>query len=178
MKKQAILEDGAKKNAATATLCDHYVRLLSDPRYPTSPQLQGDAAKLRRRLIRSSQRLQNQLERAGVEKPGDLNAEVNSAIADALADTQSFRQSLTRKSDGAAANRTGDANRQAGAAGGAALGEAWELVELIQRIIAPDFWDSQGGPGVIRYFAMRRVLVVLATDEVHDDLKDLLIALR
>ena len=54
----------------------------------------------------------------------------------------------------------------------------WELVELIQRVVAPDFWDSRGGPGTIRYFAMRRVLVVRATSDVHEQIRDLLMALR
>ena len=54
----------------------------------------------------------------------------------------------------------------------------WQLVELLQRVVAPDFWERQGGPGTIRYLAMRRVLVVRATSDVHEQIKDMLMALR
>ena len=64
-------------------------------------------------------------------------------------------------------NRSG--SKPPGAAAGGALPDTgWQLVELIQRVVAPDFWEPQGGPGVIRYFAMRRVLVVRATTDVHE----------
>lgn len=62
-------------------------------------------------------------------------------------------------------------NRQAGAA---IAGEAWALVELIQRTVHPDFWETTGGPGSIRYFAIKRVLVIRATTQVHEDLVALL----
>ena len=71
-----------------------------------------------------------------------------------------------------------NANAGGAGAGGAIADSGWELVELIQRVVAPDFWDAQGGPGAIRYFAMRRVLVVRATTDVHEQIKDLLMALR
>ncbi len=56
--------------------------------------------------------------------------------------------------------------------------DPWQLVELIQRVVAPDLWDVQGGSGTIQYFAMRRVLVVRATTDVHEQIRDLLMALR
>jgi len=41
----------------------------------------------------------------------------------------------------------------AGAQGGGALADQHEaLIELIQNTIAPDTWDVNGGPGVIRYW--------------------------
>ena len=59
--------------------------------------------------------------------------------------------------------------------GGAPIAdEAWALVELIQRTVHPDFWELTGGPGSIRYFAIKRVLVVRATTQVHEDLVALL----
>jgi hypothetical protein len=41
------------------------------------------------------------------------------------------------------------------------------LVALIERTIAPEFWDVNGGPGTIVYYRPLRVLVVHATIDVH-----------
>ena len=65
-----------------------------------------------------------------------------------------------------------------GFGGGVGGDEAGRLLELIRRVVRPDFWQSTGGPGVVVYDAARRVLVVRATSDVHEDLKDLLRALR
>ncbi len=72
---------------------------------------------------------------------------------------------------------SGQNARGAQAAGGIP-DTGWQLVELIQRVIAPDFWESRGGPGSIRYFAMRKVLVIRATTDIHEQVRDLLSALR
>jgi hypothetical protein len=53
-----------------------------------------------------------------------------------------------------------------------------ELVELIEATISPGSWDTQGGPGTIRYFSPLRVIVVRQTSEVHEQLGDLLPRLR
>lgn len=45
-----------------------------------------------------------------------------------------------------------------------------DLVELIQKVIAPDFWDVAGGPGTIVYYKSLRVLVISATGEVHEQI--------
>jgi hypothetical protein len=67
-----------------------------------------------------------------------------------------------------------------GAAGGAAqpgdLG--LELVELIQRTVAPPTWDVNGGQGTIRYWAPLRVLVVRQTGEVHGQIGGVVRGLR
>jgi hypothetical protein len=55
-------------------------------------------------------------------------------------------------------------------------GEA--LVELIERTIAPEFWDVHGGPGTIIYYRPLHVLVVRATSEVHGHVGGLLGAAR
>jgi hypothetical protein len=53
-----------------------------------------------------------------------------------------------------------------------------DLVELIEATIAPSSWDTNGGPGTIRYFGPLRVIVVRQTSEVHEQLGDLLPQLR
>lgn len=65
-----------------------------------------------------------------------------------------------------------------GFAGAALGGGPWQLVELIQRVIDPDLWDVHGGSGTIAYFAMRRVLVIRATTDTHEKIRELLAALR
>lgn len=161
LRHEATLDAGKAKDHAVTALCDLYVVLRSDQRYPNSEMLQGDAAKIRRRLIAISRKRTNELKRNRVPRPSGLASQVDQAIAAAL-------------------QRAGGANDppSPGAAGGGALDNAWQLVELIQRIVEPDFWDRQGGPGSIKYFAMRRVLVVRATTDVHEQIKDLLTALR
>lgn len=124
--------------------------------------LQGDAAKLRRRLLSVARRREAQLKRKGIPRPESLSTEVDSAM-DSASD---------EKKEG-----VGSLAKPAGR-GGAALDEGWRLVELIERVISPDFWESRGGPGAVRYFAIRRVLVVRATTDVHEQIKDLLMALR
>jgi hypothetical protein len=162
LRQEATQEDGAARDASIAALCDLYVVLRQDERYPGSEMLQGDAAKVRRRLLSIARDRQGRLERQGIEKPAQLSAAVDSALQSALS------------SEGASAGQT---LRGAAAVGGLP-DSGWELIELIQRVVAPEFWEEQGGPGTIRYFAMRRVLVVRATTEVHESIRELLMALR
>ncbi|MEM1070261.1 MAG: hypothetical protein AAGI63_15260 [Planctomycetota bacterium] len=163
LRQHATLPDGEKKNEATVALCDLYVVLRHDPRYSGSEMLKGDAVKIRRRLLSVARDLERDLRRSGTERSSQLSAEVDSAIESALAGDDTGQQSL---------------GEQNAAAAGGLFDNGWQLVELIQRIAAPDFWEPQGGPGSIRYFAMRRVLVVRATSDVHEQVKDLLTALR
>ena len=165
LREQATVAKGASHDAAIEALCDMYVVLRHDSRYPTSEMLQADATKIRRRLISVSRSRQGELKRARVPRPSELSGQVDSAITEALQATQSGQPI-----NGERPVRNG---------GGAPFAdEGWRLVELIERIIAPDFWERQGGPGAIRYFAMRRVLVVRATTDVHEQVKELLMALR
>jgi hypothetical protein len=163
LKQEAVLDAGPAKDAAIAALCDLYVVLRSDDRYATSEMLRGDATKVRRRLLSTAHHREAQLKRDGIDRPANLSSEVDAAVSYALANKQTFLRDLIEPS---------------GQGGGALPDTGWQLVELLQRIVAPDFWDRQGGPGTIRYFAMRRVLVVRATTDVHEQIKDLLMALR
>jgi hypothetical protein len=53
-----------------------------------------------------------------------------------------------------------------------------ELVDLVQAVITPDFWDTNGGPGSIVYFRGLRVMVVRGTTQSHEEVAALLSALR
>ncbi len=214
LRQEAVLKSDPEKNAAATALCDLYVILRLDARYGGSKMLQGDATRIRRRLISIAKKKENELKREGISRPSDLSSAVSSSIAAAIsqyqnnADGQNAGGGNTAGNNTAGNNTAGDSQlasgndhrkddrsssgkgqtqgpgsisgqpqRGAQAAGGIP-DTGWELVELIQRIIAPDFWDSRGGPGSIRYFAMRKVLVIRATTDVHEQVRDLLTALR
>lgn len=70
-----------------------------------------------------------------------------------------------------------DRQGDAGMFGGGAMqvpdhGEV--LVDLIQRTIAPNTWDINGGPGSIYYWYPGRAIVVRQMGEVHGQITDLL----
>ena len=52
------------------------------------------------------------------------------------------------------------------------------LIDLIQSTVAADTWDNVGGRGAIRPFDTNLSLVISATQEVHDEIADLLAQLR
>jgi general secretion pathway protein D len=52
------------------------------------------------------------------------------------------------------------------------------LIDLIQSTVAADSWDTVGGPGAIRPFETNLSLVISQTQEVHDEIADLLEQLR
>jgi general secretion pathway protein D len=53
-----------------------------------------------------------------------------------------------------------------------------ELVKLIQNTVAPKTWASMGGQGTIDYFPMTMTLVINQTPDVHEQIADMLTALR
>ena len=132
--------------------------------------LQQDAAKIRRRLISSAKQKTAKLKRNDVPRPQGLSGKVDAAIKKAIDESDADPKS--ESSTSLVSQKTKPIRNGQAGAGGADGG--WELVELMQRVVAPDFWDVNGGPGVIRYFAMRRVLVVRATTDVHEQVRDLL----
>lgn len=52
------------------------------------------------------------------------------------------------------------------------------LINLIQNTVAPDSWSNVGGPGSIQYFPLGMALVVNQTQDVQEQVQDLLAALR
>jgi hypothetical protein len=49
-----------------------------------------------------------------------------------------------------------------------------DLVSLIQTTISPKSWEANGGPGTIYYWRGQHALIVRNTDEVHQDLANVL----
>lgn len=53
-----------------------------------------------------------------------------------------------------------------------------DLAKLIEDVIAPDSWESRGGPGVIRYWGPGKSLVVRQTQDAHEGVVNLIEQLR
>jgi general secretion pathway protein D len=65
-----------------------------------------------------------------------------------------------------------------GGLGGGVIADFDSLIELITTTISPDSWDEVGGPGSISGFDTNLSLVVSQTQEVHEQIADLLEQLR
>jgi general secretion pathway protein D len=61
---------------------------------------------------------------------------------------------------------------------GGAQADFQSLIDLIQNTIAPDTWQDTGGNGAIRPFPTNLSLVISQTQEVHEEIADLLDQLR
>ena len=61
---------------------------------------------------------------------------------------------------------------------GGAQADFMSLIELIQQTVQPQTWDAQGGPGAIKQFETNLSLVISQTQEVHEEIADLLEQLR
>ncbi|MFM7248797.1 MAG: hypothetical protein ACKO5R_02765 [Planctomycetaceae bacterium] len=62
--------------------------------------------------------------------------------------------------------------------GGGSQADFSSLIQLIQETIAPETWAAQGGTGAIQSFATNLSLVITQTQEVHEQIADLLQQLR
>jgi general secretion pathway protein D len=62
--------------------------------------------------------------------------------------------------------------------GGATAADFDTLIELITSTIAPTTWDTVGGPGSIEGFPTNLSLVISQTQDVHEEIADLLDQLR
>jgi hypothetical protein len=157
LRNESLAPTKATKHDSLVQLCDMYVAIRLHPLYANSEMLQGEAVRIRRRLISEADRLSDRLKRENIARPASLSDRVDQAVKDAYSDVEP------------------ESPIKVAGEGGAAIGdEGWALVELIQRTVHPDFWEVTGGPGSIRYFAIKRVLVVRATTQVHEDLVALL----
>jgi len=62
--------------------------------------------------------------------------------------------------------------------GGGNQADFQSLIELIQNTVAPTTWNTVGGTGAIQQFATNLSIVVSQTQEVHEEIADLLEQLR
>ena len=166
LKQQATAKSTEQQARAIRQLVALYGEICQHPKLAASDTLKSYRIKLRSRLLRIQQELQRDIARAekgGAPAGGSLADAATRAVADQLA--------LVGYSLGG----PGKVFAQGGA-GVPDYGPA--LVELIQRSIAPGFWDVNGGPGTIVYYAPLRALVVRATGEIQGNVGGALNGLR
>lgn len=174
LRREATAESPDERAAAVQEMCILFSRLVTDPRYASSPTLQGYKSQLGARLRRVKADLERQMsrqrrederrsKRAGVTSSDERSSGADFGLANAM--------ELATQTVGGPCLFFGvtlSGWHVPGAAGGAAV---WDygpaLVELIQRTITPSFWDVNGGPGTIVYYRPLRVLVVRATPGMH-----------
>ncbi len=65
-----------------------------------------------------------------------------------------------------------------GGLGGGVAADYDSLIELVTATIAPESWDEVGGPGAVQPFAGNLSLVISQTQEIHEQIADLLEQLR
>jgi hypothetical protein len=182
LKREAQLKDKtAKDKLARAQIVERMCRLhgeiLADARYETSDTLKEYRGRLWSRLRRVQSDLKKQLARVpakGAEEAAADDALLANADPAALAAADSLSASLALLD--ASQGGPGSLLAFGGRAGPADYGP--DLVDLIERTINPAFWDTNGGPGSIVYYAPLKCLVVRATGEVHGKIGGVLGGLR
>ena len=158
-KQEATAASQAEQAEAIIALCAMYHELRTDPRYPTSDALEQMKTKIWSRLTKVKRELE-------IEQQRQARSE-SSAGDSAAAGTAEQLAALSEASS-------------AGAFGGQARQGDFgpDLVELIERTIAPTKWDVNGGPFTIVYYAPLHALVVRASSDVHGRVGGLLNGLR
>lgn len=187
----------ADRTRAVYELIDLHRAIVADERFRTSDTMKGFRQQVASRLLAVQSEIQRKLHREQAEKPaksapgGRANVRASqpgrggsndnnsfAALADQpvpptaeVTDSWSDLLALTGASQGGPLWLILEGSASGGRPGGPAVPGDWGpvLVDLIQRTIHPDFWDVQGGPGTIVYYAPLHCLVVRATAEVHGD---------
>ncbi len=187
-------EDPAERNGAVVDLCLLHNQLVNDSRFQINRQLQGVRAIAADRLKKCRRQIELEMlreKRAAGKTNGAGEPEFNLASVD---NAQYPSRSRSSEIDFATCERwliedmqtitsvSGGPiriwNHIGGNYGGPACDYGPDLVRLIETTINPDFWQTNGGNGVIYYYQPLRILVVAASSGVQDDLTDLLRTLR
>jgi general secretion pathway protein D len=106
------------------------------------------------------------------------------ASKDGKRSSGSIDPSVLAQLSGAAATSEGAAGHSQpvgygpGGLGGGSMADFDSLIELITSTVSPDSWDDVGGPGSIAPFETNLSLVIRQTEEVHEEIVDLLEQLR
>jgi hypothetical protein len=179
LRREATAESPGRRAAAIHDLAALYEEVASDQRLETSDTLSQLRIKLWSRLTAIKRDLERQIARdAKVANKPNRSAEFTSpGEEDDAAEALAARLARMGYSFGGPG---GLAAGNEAAFGGGAIGGDWgpALVNLIERTIAPEKWDTAGGPFSIVYYAPLRVLVVRATGEVHGNVRGALGGLR
>ncbi len=173
LREQASAKTPSQQTIVIRKLVALYGEISQHPGLATSDTLKSYRIKLRGRLLRIQHELERDIARQEKQASQTAAGGISSArLADAATKALADQLSLIGYSLGG----PGKVFSQGGAMGPPDYGPA--LVELIQRTIAPGFWDVNGGPGTIVYYAPLRALVVRATGEIHGNVRGALGGLR
>jgi len=171
IRREATAKNDSARIAAIEEMSVLYRELKRDPRLAEAPTIQRYKIKLWSRLSKIKNDLKREIARdqkrsalrrdePTVDPQQDAYEEAGQSLA-----TQMALASYSLGGPAQILARTGG-----GFGGGAVRDYGERLVELIERTIAPELWDTNGGPGAIFYYEPLRVLVVRATTEVHHKL--------
>jgi hypothetical protein len=185
---EAQCRDPRRRAELITALCRLHEQIVADPRYATSPTLQESRAQLWGRLRRIKSELVQAISKA--DRPPRRGASSGRAAASSAGTMLAILEGADPAAVVAAEMSACAMTLAAQAAGGpasAVLGYGGmavppdygpALVALIERTINPAFWDVQGGPGSIVYYAPLHCLVVRATAEIHAEVGGLVGELR
>jgi hypothetical protein len=166
MRREATAIGGAHE-AAVLDLVDLYIE-LRDATTLAESEYKRLGKTVKARLARVAEKMQRQIDRAKKEAKGKpVKIHEFAVLGQVLAQQQAF-----------GAPNFGNLGGLGGIPGATNGDHGQELVDLIQKVIAPDTWDIAGGPGSIMYYSPQRVIVVRQTGEVHRQFKGVLNQLR
>ena len=171
-KRESLTKDPAERAELTRRMCVLHGEILHDPRHEYAEAMKGYRAQVWARLKRIKADLKNKIAREKKVKTPEVGTD-----PEILAASESLSASLSLLNSSLnSPSALLTQGSQGGRAGPADYGP--ELVDLIERTINPDFWDTNGGPGTIVYFAPLRCLVITATGEMHQNVGGLVGGLR
>lgn len=173
---------------ATTDLTALYLRIVADPRFSRSKVLQANRGRIAAKLQQAVKRIKRSGAETDQVDPYDLAAEpvMQTSRDQWVARVVDQQLCLSAHAVGATGpamyfasgmhGTSGYFNQHRRAGNPGDLGPA--LLQLIQSVIHPDFWNVNGGSGRAHYYRAQRVLVVTATMRVHEDMTSLLSRLR
>ncbi len=183
---------GSDRAAAVKQLIDVY-RQIGENQHLKPYERNRLGSQVRTRLERVANQLRFETKRAAAHSAPAANTVAKVEPAADAPDTVAgwINDVVGGPGDWILAQRVaGPAGGQAGAAGGAGgngNGSDFDqmvntngaaLVNLIQKTVAPNSWDVNGGAGSVTFYNNLRALVVRQTEETHSDLDAVLNGLR
>ncbi len=183
---EARAESKSEKAAAIHAMSKLYLEIKRDPRLGVSDSLKSYKAKLWSRMTSIKKKLVREFDlpsrpaprRAQAPRPkssvDDLANEISGSLADQLSVVGGSMGGPAQVYTSGAGDSAGSSPR----GGAAKFDYGPSLVDLIERTIQPEFWDTNGGPGSIFYYKPLHALVVSATSEIHHALGGTLGGLR
>lgn len=162
--------DDAARYRHVRRMSQIYLEIVGDERFVTNPVLQQQKSKLHTRLLKIRDELKRQRsidKRTGENRSNNDDQQQREVAASLAAHLQLASQTLG-----------GPAAVFEGAAGGAPIDYADDLIDLITETISPTHWNVNGGEGSIMFFRPALALVVRASSEVQTGVGGLLGGLR